>query len=338
MIAAIVITCILLIIALVVIFILTKRNKRLVRLIKYHQQKIKETSKKKQWENKHNSDMLQRMIPTELFEFLQIRDISNMSFETQRQMEIVSIHINHSNFSSIIHSKKAEEVFAFINQFMDRAIPMVYKEGGIIEAFQEAGINVIFLNEYERSVAVAVSIMEILNELAEKESAYNDFSIGLCYDNSIVGIVGHPERMSLLTLSAYTSGLSKWLQTIGGKYYARILATNSCMEKIRDFQKKFNVRFLGYIYIKDTNSMQKIYDVFDGDKQEIRNCKRQTKIAFEKGVNLYLEQNYQEARQYFIEVLKTDRFDKAAKEYIYLCESYLKDSKMKKRAYIEYYG
>ena len=84
--------------------------------------------------------------------------------------------------------------------------------------------------------------------------------------------------------------------------------------------------------------MRKIYDVFDGDEKDTRNRKRQTKMLFEKGVLLFSEQNYQEARQHFIEVLKTDRMDKAAKEYVYLCEWYLNESEEKKNVYIECYG
>lgn len=328
-----------LIISFVVIWVFIKNNRRLIRIIKYHQRKIKEKSQMKMQEDKHNMNMVQRMIPVELFEFLQIKDISEVSFEKQRQTETISMHINNNEFSRIVHSREAEKIFLFINQFLNEAVPQIYENGGVIEGFQEAGMTVLFFKEYDKAVVAAISIVELLNELSMKkrEPHYDNFSIGLCYDNSIIGVVGHPERMSLLTLSAYTSGLSRWLQSIAEKYYAKILVTDSCVEKITDFQKKFHVRFLGYIYIKDTDRIEKIYDVFDGDEQEIRNRKRQTRMVFEKGVHLFSKQNYQEARQYFIEVLKTDHFDKAAKEYIYFCEYYLKETNEKRKVYLECY-
>lgn len=325
-------------VTLIVIWILLQRNKSLVRVIQYHQKKENEHSQKDKKQKKDDIDMIERMVPEELFEVLQIRNTSEISFEKQKYAEMVNMYINSNDFSEIIHSMESKEIFVFINRLLSRVIPDIYEEGGMIESFHEAGMSVLFLKKYDKAVVVAISICEMLNELGTKQPRYYNFSIGLCYENAIVGVVGHPQRLSLLTLSAEASGLSRWLQSIAEKYYAKILVTDSYAELIEDFQKKFNVRFLGYIYIRDTDSMKKIYDVFDGDKKDVRNLKRQTKMVFEKGVHLFTEQNYKEARQYFIEVLKTDRFDKAAKEYVYRCELNLKEEKENGKVYLECYG
>lgn len=340
MLVTIIALVLLLVVALVGILYLIRKNKKLVTVIREHQKKSQEKYQLKMAEDIENSDVLRRMIPEKLFELLQVKDISELSFEKQRQAETVNLYINNNEFSKIIHTKDAKDVFSFINQFFEQAIPLIYENGGVVEGFQETGMSVLFFDEYEKAVVVAVSIMELLNGLAleKREPHYRNFTIGLCYDNSIIGVVGHLQRMSLLTLSAYAAGLSRWLQAIAEKYYAKILVTASFIENIPNYQKKFNVRFLGYIYIKNTDSIQKLYDVFDGDEQETRNRKHQTRMVFEKGVLLFSEQNYQEARQHFIEVLKTDRFDKAAKEYIYLCEQYQKEAVDNRKVYLEYYG
>lgn len=323
---------------LIIVVSLLYRNSRLSKLIKDYRKKVKEEGKKEKSQAQDDIDIVKRMIPRELFEVLQIKDTSELFFENQKYVEMVNMYINNNRFSEIIHSADAEEIFTFINRFLNRAIPEIYEEGGVVEAFQEAGMSVLFLEEYEKALIVAVSICEMLNELEQKHPQYRNFSIGLAYENAAVGIVGHPQRLSLLTLSSEGAGFSKWLQGMAEKYYARILVTDSYAELIEDFHKKFNARFLGYVYIRDTNSMKKIYDVFDGDEKEVRNRKRQTKMVFEKGVRLFAEQNYQEARLYFIEVLKTDRFDMAAKEYVYWCETYLKPTEQTEKVYIECYG
>ncbi len=331
----------LLIIVLVVLIVLwrvIRENRRLKNVIKYHQEKVKEEFNKERRQKKDNMTILKHMVPNELFEVLQVKDISEISFEKQEYVKAVKMYVNSNEFSGIVHSMEAKEIFVFINQFLNRIIPKIYEGGGIIEEFQETGVSVLFLKEYEKAVVVAISICEILNELGQKQPKYHNFSIGLCYENAIVGVVGHQKRLSLLTLLAEASGFSGWLQSMAEKYYAKILATDSYVELIEGFQRKFNVRFLGYVFIKDTNSMKKIYDIFDGDEKSVRNRKRQTKMAFEKGVNLFTEQQYQEARQYFIEVLKTDRFDKAAREYVYRCELYQKETTETKEVYIECYG
>ena len=83
--------------------------------------------------------------------------------------------------------------------------------------------------------------------------------------------------------------------------------------------------------------MEKIYDVFDGDDNDMRNRKRQTRMVFESGIQLYTEQKFEEARQHFIEVLKSDRYDLAAKEYVYRCEEYTREKPANPIVYIERY-
>lgn len=329
---------VLLLLLLIAVFVLIRANRNLESVIEFHKKKVRERDKRSVNQKNEDEEMLNRMVPKELFEVLQVKNTTELSFENQKYAEMANMYVNSNDFSSIMHAMDAKELFIFINRFFDKVIPLIYKEDGVVDEFHEAGMSVLFLKKPERAIAVAISFCDVLNVLGKLQPEYNDFSIGLCYENAIVGVVGHPKRLSMLTLSAEASGFSKWLQSIAEKYYAKIVVDDTYADQIPDFTKKFNVRFLGYVYVQDTDSMRKVYDVFDGDEKDTRNRKRQTKMLFEKGVLLFTEQNYQEARQHFIEVLKTDRMDKAAKEYVYLCEWYLKESEEKKNVYIECYG
>lgn len=283
-----------------------------------------------------SSLLLKSMVSPELLGLLKNKNSENL-FENYIETEIINMYINNCNFLEIIHSMRAKEVFMFINKFLNRAVPIIYENGGVIESFQEAGMNILILEEYENTLSLAVSLCELLNELKleNREGFYGDFSIGLSFENVILGVVGHEKRMSMSALSADAPGLSKWLLSIAGKYYSKIIAPDLCLDKIGEVRDRFNMRLLGCIYITATGRMHKIYDIFEGDTPETRNLKRQTKIAFEKGVSLYLKGIYQEARKYFIEVLKTDNKDRAAREYIYLCEKAREQGRGTQKMYIE---
>lgn len=299
----------------------------------FHRKKrIEEIKKKILLED--NAEFIKSMVSCELIGILDENGEGGTS-EKRIEAQTVNMCVNSNNFSQIIHSMSTEEVFEFINRFLNRAVSDIYENGGIIEDFYEAGIKILVLKEYKNALILAILLCELLNELKEEngEEFYCNYSIGMSFENIIVGIVGHDRRRSVLTLSVEAPGLSAWLQSIAGKYYARIIATASFLERIPDVSAHFNIRFLGYIHIKSTGRLEKIYDVFEGDEHKVRNRKRRTKIAFEKGVELFLQGNYGEARQYFIEVLKSDHNDRAAREYVYLCEKTGGD----KRAYIESY-
>lgn len=301
------------------------RNYRLEELITEYQKKAKEESEKIKAVAAEGTSIYPHMVPMELLEILQLKEAQDFSADKHKNVQAVNMSVNSNEFSSLIHSMGALEVFAFINRFLERAVPLVYESGGMVETYWDAGMTVLFLKDYEQALVSAVSICELWNELSQQESQYDSFTIGMTYEDAIAGTVGNSQRMELSVLSAESGGLSDWLRSIAVKYYARILVADSYAELIADFQKKFHTRLLGYVYIKDTDSICQIYDVFDGDAWEVRSRKRQTKILFEKGVSLYAQQQFAQARQYFIEVLKTDRFDRAAKEYIYRCEKLIQN-------------
>ena len=79
-----------------------------------------------------------------------------------------------------------------------------------------------------------------------------------------------------------------------------------------------------------------IYDVFDSDPTDSKYSKRRSRIAFETGVDLFLQGKYAQARSYFIELLKLDRNDVTAKRYVFMCDRAVSsDTQPKEAKYLE---
>jgi len=74
--------------------------------------------------------------------------------------------------------------------------------------------------------------------------------------------------------------------------------------------------------MKLTDTVEAVYDVFDGDEQEHRRLKSDTSELFAQAVKDFMDRQFYEAREKFARVLRQNRFDKAAKEYIYRCDEY----------------
>ena len=265
-----------------------------------------------------------KFLPRKLLDILGIgqKEVLPEKFlEEQVELRAGIMNIDLAGFQANIHRIDVKEVYRLINQVLACCIPFINKSEGSITNFQNAGVTALFTEDAEKGLNTAVSICEEMRKLPEKDKKYGQLAIGICYGNVMIGMVGHDERLSVLTLSSYT-GLGRFLQKKAPKYNARILVSGSYLEQIPDFQKKYNCRFLGYIRMKNNNTVEKIYDVFDGDDTSVRNQKRKTKRVFEEGIKLFLEESYREARLRFIEVLKTDRHDRAAMEYVLLCDQY----------------
>lgn len=112
--------------------------------------------------------------------------------------------------------------------------------------------------------------------------------------------------------------------------------TGTAVGRIPNFDSRYHARILGMIHVSATDSLEKIYDVYDGDDEALREIKEYTKQSFEDGVKHFMAKRFYEARRCFVEVLKVSQGDYAAREYLYLCNKYyMKEDTSEINVYIE---
>ena len=254
------------------------------------------------------------LLPGRLLELFHQGDLDKLRIGEQKSVRAAVLSYNIPGFDRIVRQLSAEEIFSFVNNILSLVVPCILHQEGEIDEYVDAGLSAFFLNTPEQALRCAVSVCEALNQAGIQEM----YSIGLTYGDVLVGIVGHEKRFGTLTISE-TTGLAEFLQELAVRYRARILITGSMKRQIPDFDKSYNSRYLGNIYLKTARHTEELYDVYDGDEPMDKNGKRKTRLLFKKGVELFQNKNFHDARLHFIEVLKANRMDGAAKEYLYLC-------------------
>ncbi len=271
-----------------------------------------------------------KFVPSKMFQLLRKSSVIDVKLGDQTNEEITILSFNAVKFEEIVSTMNGEEMFTLINRIFSNLVPIVNGNGGVVDKFENAGLVAFYTGGNERALATAISVCQTMDQLNAEQGFGPERQIemanGLSYGSVMIGIVGHEERLAATTVSEHTN-LSGYLRKTAPKYGARILTTATAISQIADFDDKFNARFVGFLHIRANNTLEKLYDVFDGDQEEKRLFKKQTKELFEKGVNLYCTKEFYEARLVFIEVLKRFRQDAAAKEYLYRCDRYyqLKD-------------
>ncbi len=268
-----------------------------------------------------------------MLSLLKVKDYGQLAVGQQQYFSSVILDLNMASSSWMVHGHDPGQVFSSVNQVLSRILPIVYGSEGIAESFENGGLCALFGDGRERALEAAISICEAIYSM-ETEAALEGVSMGLAFGSVMIGVVGHERRMTLLTLSQ-AKEFASFLRTVGTEYGSKITVPEGFLEEIEDL-RAFNYRFLGYVYRKQEDRMERIYDVFDGDYVEARNRKRKTKRVFELGVKLFSQQQLLEARQHFIEVLKMDGGDLAAKKYLLLCDEALNGSR-RTNVYIESY-
>lgn len=266
-----------------------------------------------------------KFVPSKMFELLRKSSVIDVKLGDQTNEDITILSFDAVKFEEMVSAMNGEEMFNLINRIFSNLVPIVNGNGGVVDKFENAGLVAFYTGGNERALVTAISVCQTMDRL-NAEGGFGpgrqiEMANGLSYGSVMIGIVGHEERLAATTISEHTN-LSGYLRRIAPKYGARILTTASAIARITDFDEKFNARFVGFLHVRANNTLEKLYDVFDGDQEEKKFLKKQTRELFERGVNLYCSKEFYEARLVFIEVLKQFRQDAAAKEYLYRCDRY----------------
>lgn len=269
-----------------------------------------------------------RLLPGRLLQLFQKGELVKLRIGEQKIIKTSVLSCNISGFDRIIRQQSAEEIFRYVNNILSLVVPCVLYQEGEIDEYVDAGLSAFFLDSPENALRCAVSVCEALDQAGVGEV----YSIGLAYGDVMIGVVGHEERFGTLSISE-TAGLTEFLKKQAVRCRARILITGNLKRQIPAFEESYHSRYLGDIYLKSAKRTEELYDVFDGDVPTDKNRKHKTRLLFEEGVNLYKNKNFSEARLHFVEVLKADRLDGAAKEYLYLCNGYLEKQKPERDAW-----
>ena len=272
------------------------------------------------------SDGYSRFVPSRVFRLLEKSSVIDVRLEDQTSVEATVLNCTVGAFDHIARGLRSREMFRLINQVLARLVPVVDQSGGLVDRFDRAGLLAIYTEQPERALDAAISLCQTLRarQFDETEGQELDFHVTLSAGPAMIGIVGAAERLEAMTISEHTS-FTRFLQPLAAEYGAAVLMTGSAAGLIPDFDQRYHARTIGFVRMRTLDRLERLYDVFDGDEETTRRLKEETREQFEKGVALFCSHQYYEARLLFIEVLKKHRRDKAAKNYLYLCDTYYRE-------------
>lgn len=268
----------------------------------------------------HMGEVYERLFPKKFLELFGVRKTEDISTKLSRSFNASVISVNTLDYTQAIHTMESGELFTAMNEIFAGIIPLIAGSGGVIDKFDKASMTGLYTQSGENALMAAISMCEAVDAMVLRNGC-TELSVGLDYGEVMLGIAGHHERMAPVALSE-TISMAEFLRNNASRYGARILATDKFTGGIVDFDKNYNRRFLGYFYDSSRERMIKVYDIYDGDTPEQKQGKRRTRLIFEQGVDRFVHGSYKEARLYFVEVLKADRYDLAARAYLYLCDTY----------------
>lgn len=241
-----------------------------------------------------------KFLPSEIFSIFEKNNISEFKAGNSRKVMYCNVYIDISSADNE----------AIENNYSDFLIKDEKSEC-IIENFNQKYIEISFRYNYENILHHIISITE----------KFQNVYTGICYGSSIIAIAGDKERLQPMIISGHKK-IAYMLAEIGKKYNRNLIVSEYFIKYIGNSAGNTLIRCIGHI--KCDENYVKIYDVISINKNHSVYIK--TKEAFEKGINYFLQMDFRKSKSCFVEVLKYNKEDVIAKEYLSACEAYIDNS------------
>ena len=122
-------------------------------------------------------------------------------------LEVLRMQIN--GFEEKTRRMDAEKLFGFLNRVYQLSVPVIIENRGVVDSYFNGGFSAIYTNTGKNALDSAIIICQKLNEekKAGRQPEFKDLELAFAVSigNQMVGIVGHDQRLSEVTLSEQIS-------------------------------------------------------------------------------------------------------------------------------------
>jgi len=245
--------------------------------------------------------------------------------------EITAFFSDVQGFSTISESLSPEELVELLNEYLTEMTDIVMKYDGTVDKFEGDaviaffGAPVAYDDHAARACLASLEMQEKLVELRDswKRDGKHELyvRIGLNTDNVVVGNMGSAYRMDY-TMMGDGVNLAARLEGVNKQYGSYLLISEYTYKAAKDY---LEVRELDMIRVVGKNEPVRIYEVI-GRKGEVHAARMKAMKYFSKGLELYRNQDWEEAAKYFAHSNKLSGKDEASRVFFDRCKNFGKKS------------
>ncbi len=263
-----------------------------------------------------------RFVPRQFLEYLGKENISEIKLGDQVQKEMTILFSDIRDFTGISEHMTPKENFNFLNNYLGYMEPVIRNNNGFIDKFIGDSIMALFPDKAEDAINAAIEMKIKLTEFNHIISQFGqppiDTGIGIHTGMLMLGVVGGEGRMDGTVISDAVN-LTSRLEGLTKNYGSSIIISEDTLIKIND-PTNYQYRFLDIVKVKGKKQAIYIFEILDGEAEEIKNLKIKSKPTFSKAIQFFKDRKFEEAIKAFKEVYKINPGDLATIRYIERCE------------------
>ena len=267
------------------------------------------------------TEAYQRFVPKQLLTILNKDSILDVQLGDQVQKEMSILFSDIRSFTSLSESMSPEENFRFVNKYLSKMGPIVRDNHGYIDKYIGDSIMALFDRSPEDAVHTSVKMLDALRVYNKEriQEGNNPILIGIGVNTGkmMLGTLGESDRMEGSVISDAVN-LAARLEGLTKLYKTPLLLSEETLLKIGD--SIFDTRLIDKVAVKGKENPVMVYEVLNGEYTDLRDAKISTLPKFKKGFELYQNQQFKNALEFFKTCIEKVPEDGVAELYIERCE------------------
>lgn len=276
-----------------------------------------------------------RFVPTQVLDQMEKTSAADLKVgdNALRLMSVLFSDIR--GFTALSEKMSPDDNFRFLNSYLERMEPLIATEGGYVDKFLGDGIMALFSastsigsetkTTSDRALDAAIAMRQSMPEYNELRRitgyAPIDIGIGLHTGPLIIGAIGSANRIDT-TVIGNTVNVASRIEGMTSYYKAGIIVSEALYLDLTEPQK-YQTREIGSILVKGKTTPIVLYEIYNTDLPEIIELKNKTAPLIARGISLFRERQFEEARKQFREALRSYELDSVARLYYKLSTKFM---------------
>lgn len=266
-----------------------------------------------------------KFVPSEFVRSVGKESITDIKLGDHTEKNVTVLFSDIRDYTSLAEGMTPEQNFKFVNAYVGRMGPIIKENKGFVNQYMGDGIMALFPKNPENALDAAIEMQRTLtlyNKRRVEEKGYKPLSVGIGLHTGplIMGIIGDSKRNDPAVIADTVNSAAR-VEGMTKHFGASIIISGDSLELMGD-SSGFNFRYLGKVRVKGKQKALEIHECIDGDSIESISLKLETKTHYDQGIQLFFDNQFNEASTAFEWVLYKNPGDSVARYFNDLTKKY----------------
>jgi class 3 adenylate cyclase len=271
------------------------------------------------------TDAYSRFVPKQILTTLNKASILELGLGDNVQKNMTIMFSDMRSFTTLSESLTPQEVFEYINNYLQQVGPIVRQHQGYIDKFIGDAIMALFPRSAESAIQTAMEmqreVARLNQRLVDEQKFSLEIGVGIHTGPMMLGTIGEEERMEGTVISDVVNAASR-IEGLTKLYDTPILISSTTFEQISG-RDRYQFRKLDRVRVKGKQQWLDIVEVLDGENEQRYRQKIETRADFEAAVEAFQNRRFEQAKQRFESLKERAPNDRALDIYLERCDRFI---------------